>query len=138
MKLSDAALKQIYEAMACLGEGMCQGQGGQCPWKEGTSKKRGSGTGGPGQGYGSRDSDTEGQTGTKSVRVESPSGTGPAVASWYFKGSQIKGEARRDFSQAVQSGGSAAEEAISDNQIPKKYEDSVKKYFGQLEELGDK
>jgi hypothetical protein len=138
MKLSDAALREIYAAMACLGEGMCQGSGGQSPWKEGDSKKRGSGSGGAGQGQGYRDSDADGQTATKSARVQGPSGSGPAVASWYFKGSQIKGEAKRDFSQAVQSGNASAEEAISDNQIPKKYEDSVKKYFGQLEEMGDK
>lgn len=138
MKLSEATLKEIYAAMQCLGEGMCQGQGCTGPWKEGQSNKRGSGTGGPGQGYGARDSDTEGQTGTKVTRAQGPSNQGPAVASWYFKGSQIKGEAKREFSEAVTAGNSAAQEAITDNQIPQKYEESVKKYFGQLEEMGDK
>ncbi len=138
IKLSEATLKEIYAAMQCLGEGMCQGQGGQSPWKEGASNRRGSGTGGPGQGYGFRDSDPEGQTGTKVTRAQGPSSQGPAVASWYFKGSQVKGEAKREFGEAVSAGSSAAQEAITDNQIPQKYEESVKKYFGQLEELGDK
>jgi hypothetical protein len=137
MKLSEATLKQIYSAMQCLGEGMCQGQG-QCPWKEGESNRRGRGSGGPGQGEGPRDSDTEGQTGTTSTRVQGPSGQGPAVASWFVKGSQVKGEAKKEFGQAVSAGSSAAQEAISDNQIPRKYEESIKKYFGQLEKVGDK
>ncbi len=138
MKLSEATLKQIYAAMSQLGEGMCQGQGGQSPWKEGESKGRGHGSGGPGQGQGGRDSETAGQTGTTSTRVQGPSGQGPAVASWFVKGSQVKGEAKREFGQAVSAGSSAAQEAISDNQIPRKYEEAVKKYFGQLEQIGGK
>ena len=125
--------------MQCLGEGMCQGgQGRYGLWKEGESNRRGAGTGGPGQGYGARESDKDGQTGTTSTRVQGPSGNGPAVASWYVKGSQIKGEAKKEFGQAVSAGSTAAQEAISDNQIPRKYEEAVKKYFGQLEKVGAK
>ena len=56
------------------------------------------------------------------------------IASWYFKGSQVKGEARRDFSEIMQAAKDGAAEAINDNEIPRKYEGAVKQYFGQLEE----
>jgi len=68
--------------------------------------------------------------------VEGKSEQGPVIASWYFKGTQIKGEARRDFSEVIQAGRDSAAEAISENQIPRKYEEAVKKYFSQLEESG--
>jgi hypothetical protein len=56
------------------------------------------------------------------------------IASWYFKDVQIKGEARRDFTEVVEAGRANAAEAISENQIPRKYEEAMKKYFGQLEQ----
>lgn len=108
----------------------------QGPFQEGESRGMGPGTGGPGIGFGPRDSDTEGQTGTKTTRLSNESAQGPVIASWYFKDIQIKGEARRDFSEVVQAGRASAAEAISENQIPRKYEDAVKNYFGQLEQKG--
>ena len=63
---------------------------------------------------------------------------GPVIASWYFKDTQVKGEARRDFTEVVEAGRASAADAISENQIPRKYEDAVKKYFGQLEQQAPK
>ena len=87
-------------------------------------------------GYGPRSTDLDGQTATKRTRIRSEPGQGPVIASWYFQESQIKGEAKRDFSEVVQAARDGAAEAISENQIPRKYEDAIKKYFGQLEESG--
>ncbi len=134
--LLQAGLDEVSRFIGQLGEGMCQGPGGQSPWQEGWSNKFGSGSGGPGMGFGPRDSDTEGQTGTKATRTRNASGEGPVIASWYFKDTQIKGEARRDFTEVVQAGRTSAAEAISENQIPRKYEEAVKKYFGELEQRG--
>jgi len=134
--LSQATLAEINRAIACLGQGMCKGLGGQGPFMEGLSEKFGAGTGGPGRGYGPRSTDQDGETSTKKTRVEGKSEQGPVIASWYFKGTQIKGEARRDFSEVIQAGRDSAAEAISENQIPRKYEEAVKKYFSQLEESG--
>jgi hypothetical protein len=61
---------------------------------------------------------------------------GPVVASWYFRDAQVKGEAQRSFTEVVQAGRASAAEAISENQIPRRYEDAVKTYFNQLEENG--
>jgi len=133
-----AGLDEITRCMGRLGEGMCDGIGGQGPFQEGNVNRYGSGSGGPGQGYGPRDSDTEGQTGTKTTRVAGQSDQGPVIAGWYFKDMQVKGEARRDFTQVIEAGRASAAEAISENQIPRRYEDAVKEYFGQLERRGPK
>ncbi len=134
--LLQAGLDEVSRFIGQLGEGMCLGPGGQSPWQEGWSNKFGSGSGGPGMGFGPRDSDTDGKTSTKATRTRNASGEGPVIASWYFKDMQIKGEARRDFTEVIQAGRTSAAEAISENQIPRKYEDAVKKYFGELEQRG--
>ncbi len=133
-----AGLNELSNCMACLGEGMYDGLGGQSPWREGHANRYGSGSGGPGQGYGPRDSDDQGQFGTKTTRVTGKSDQGPVIAGWYFKDTQVKGEARRDFVEVVEAGQARAADAISENQIPRKYEEAVKKYFGQLEQQAPK
>ncbi|MBN1123476.1 MAG: hypothetical protein JXA82_00615 [Sedimentisphaerales bacterium] len=134
VQLSEAMLKQMYGACQAMGAGMCQGQGGYGPWQAGMSNRYGSGTGGPGQGYGARATDPDGQTGTLRTQLKNKDQEGPIVASWYFKDDQIKGETQRDLSEVVRAGRDVAAEAINENEIPRKYEDTVKKYFGQLEE----
>jgi hypothetical protein len=132
--LLQAGLDEISRCMGCLGEGMGEGLGKQGPWQAGESNRYGSGSGGPGRGFGPRASDTEGQTGNKTTRAKGEAGEGPIIASWYFKDMQVKGEARRSFSDVVQAGRASAAEAISENEIPRRYEDAVKEYFSQLEE----
>jgi hypothetical protein len=136
LMLSQASLAEIERAIACLGKGMCEGIGMQGPFMEGLSDRTGPGTGGPGRGYGPRSINEDGETSTKKTRVKGKSEDGPVIASWYFKGTQIKGEAKRDFSEVIQAGRDSASEAISENQIPRKYEKAVQKYFSQLEESG--
>jgi hypothetical protein len=116
--LTQAALDQIMQACAGLGQGMCEGLGGI--------------------GYGERATDKDGQTSTKTTKVQNDPRQGPVVASWYVKGTQIKGEAKRDFTQVIQAARDNAAEAISENQVPRKYEEAVKKYFGELEQSDNK
>jgi hypothetical protein len=136
LMLTQAALAEIGRACAGLGKGMCQGLGCQGPFREGLAQGYGAGTGGAGMGYGRRSIDESGQTSTKKTKIQSKKEKGPVIASWYFKGSQIKGEAKRDFSEVIQAASDIAAEAISENQIPRKYEEAVKSYFGQLEQSG--
>lgn len=138
VKLSQATLDEIERAVASLGEGLCEGIGGQGAFMEGYSEKFGSGTGGPGRGFGPRGSDEQGDTSTTSTKARGQTQQGPVIASWYFKGSSVKGEAKRDFASVIQSARDGAAEAINENQVPKKYEEAVKKYFGQLEQSVDK
>ena len=129
-KLSQATLDEIERAIAGLGDGMCNGIGGQRPFSEGQSNRMGSGTGGPGMGFGPRDSDTQGDTSTTSTKVKGQTDKGPSIASWYIKGGTVRGEAKKEFSDVMQSAKDRAAEAINENVVPKKYEESVRKYFG--------
>jgi hypothetical protein len=133
VKMMQASLSEIENAMSCLGQGMCQGSG-KGPWKPGQSTKYGNGSGGPGRGHGLVDKDADGKTSTKATKVQNKSGEGQIVASWYFKGEQIKGESSRELGQMVQAAKENAAESISNNEIPKRYEESVKNYFNGLEE----
>jgi len=136
LALMEASLGELSRCMGRLGEGMCEGLGQMGPFTEGTARKAGPGTGGPGIGHGPRETDQRGDTSTKQTKVAGQTRPGPMVASWYVKGTQVKGETKRQFSQVVRAARDGAAEAISENQIPRKYEDAVKNYFGRLEEAG--
>jgi uncharacterized phage infection (PIP) family protein YhgE len=136
LMLTQATLDEIARAIGYLGEGMCDKPGGYGPFAEGYSRGAGGGTGGPGIGYGPRKTDETGETATKRVRTKNKPGQGPVIASWYFKESQIKGEATRDFTEVIQAARDGAAEAITENEIPRKYEEAIKSYFGQLEQSG--
>ncbi len=136
LKLTEAALAQIEGACKGMGRGMCKGIGCRKPFASGQSNRYGPGTGGPGKGFGPRGYDDSGKTGTKTTKVKNKPGEGPIIASWYFKGPQVKGEARRDLAEVLRAGRDSAAEAISDNEIPRRYEGAVKNYFGRLEKSG--
>jgi hypothetical protein len=84
---------------------------------------------------GQRDSDDSGDYNLEKVKAPTEQGKGPAVASWFFKGEQVKGDAQREYQQVIQAARDNAAEAIKDNDIPRKYEGAVKKYFGELESV---
>jgi len=134
MKMMQASLCEIENAISCLGQGMCQGPGCRGPWRSGQSNKSCNGSGGPGRGNALVDKDADGNTNTKATKVQNKSGEGQIVASWYFKGEQIKGQSSKELGEMVQAAKENAAESISDSEIPKRYEDSVKKYFNGLEE----
>lgn len=134
VKMMQASLDEIENAISCLGEGMCDGPGKMGQWKAGQSTKYGSGTGGPGRGFGARNKDTQGETASKATKVQNKGREGQVVASWYFKGEQVKGESSRQLGQVIDTAIDNAAEAISENEIPRRYEESVKNYFGGLEE----
>ena len=59
------------------------------------------------------------------------------VASWYFQGQNVKGQAQRALQQVATEAAQQAAEAVEDHRIPKKYEAAVKGYFGQLQQGHD-
>lgn len=137
----EETLEQIEAAIAQLGQ--CQGQGegeggkgGRGLFLEGDSARRGPGTGGPGKGYGEQDTAAGGNVGTRKTRARGKTQKGPIIASRFFRGPQVKGAARQELTEVVQAAADIASEAISDKRIPRKYESSVKDYFGELEEAG--
>ena len=150
LALAQASLDEIDRAICSLGQSNCQGgncqgascKGGNCKggyglYAQGSALGQGPGTGGPGRGYGPRDTAEDGTANFKGTRVDNKTAKGQVIASWYFKGPQIKTEARREFTDIVQASKDGAAEAISENQIPRKYEESIKRYFGQLVESAD-
>ncbi|MBN2588529.1 MAG: hypothetical protein JXA96_01600 [Sedimentisphaerales bacterium] len=135
MMLTEASLNEIARAIGSLGQGMGQGLGnGQGPWDEGDTSRVGNGTGGPGMGTGTRPTDDEGDYDTKKDIINRPPQQGPIIASWYFKDIQVEGETKRDLSEVIQTGRDNAAEAISENEIPRRYEEAIKSYFGNIEQ----
>jgi len=132
LMLTEASLAEIANAIGCLGEGMGQGLGSGQYTHIGAGGGHGDGIGtGSGSLYTIEELE---KSKTIKTHAKSKMEDGPIIASWYFHDSQVKGEAKRDFTEVIQSGRDIAAEAISENEIPRKYEDAIKKYFGGLEQ----
>jgi len=134
-RLSEAAVEEIEQAMAALGEGMGR-------WRlsdrDGSSLGNGKGIGRGARGLDERESQDVEDTAAKSTKIKVQTmEQGPVIASWYFKDSQEKGAATRELKEVIQAGRDSAAQAIDENQIPKKYENAIKSYFGNLEQEGD-
>jgi uncharacterized protein YlxW (UPF0749 family) len=140
----EAGLDEVAQAIALLGEGEGEGDqpggkcgGGQSPWREGLALEQSQGTGGPGKGEEPRETGKD-----DGARVTAKTGvpntdTGaakPIIASWFFRGEQVKGQSAKDVQDAVRASRDRAADAITDNRIPHKYESSVKKYFDQIQQ----
>ena len=130
LMLMEFSLAEINNAIAGLGDGMQWMGQGLYAMGDGGGYGDGIGTM-PGDAY---LSDPLQQSATKKTRATSKVGEGPVIASWYFQGAQVKGEAQRDFTEVIQAARDSAAEAISENQIPRRYEDAIKSYFGRLEQ----
>ncbi|OPX24258.1 MAG: hypothetical protein B1H04_02455 [Planctomycetales bacterium 4484_123] len=123
---ADAALGDIEDAIALLGRACGSGPGlaGNEPDAP---------PGGPwARAWGRRATGPESPTGLKKTGVKNKPSAGPVIASWYFKGPQVKGQARRKYRAVVEAARDRAAEAISDNQVPRQYQSAVKKYFGEM------
>lgn len=139
-ELAEAGLNELKKCMGRLGrccgigDGDCEGVG---LWAEGDAFGRSRGTGGPGIGQGQRPSDDSGDVAYEKTKAPSPTKDGPAIASTFIKGSQVRGESAKELRDIMQASKDAAAEAISENQIPKKYEGAIKEYFGQMDKNSD-
>jgi len=65
--------------------------------------------------------------------VKNKSSAGPVIASWYFKGEQVKGESKRKYQEVVEAARDRAAEAITDKQVPREYQKTVMDYFKRME-----
>ena len=125
------SLEDIEAMIAALGD-----KAGTRAWREGLALLPGPGTGGPGRGYGARPEDNTGMTGIEKTRSNTKTGKGPMIASWYFRGPQVKGETKKDFTEVVRSARDHADDAINENKIPSRYAPAVKKYFDTFNKSG--
>ncbi len=134
MEATEAALNTVTSCIGCLGKGSGRGRGTKGLFAQGPWKGMGPGTGKHGSGYGPRDVLDGENAKMKKTHAPTPLSKGKIIASWYMKGMQIKGESRRELKTIVQGAKDVAAEAIGENRIPRKYQESVKQYFGTLEE----
>jgi len=140
IRAGEATLAQIEGAIGHLGEGMGQQRGGQASRDQGLADGMQQAFGGPGTATGPHT--RQGGEGladkaTERSLVKGIDQQDAIVASWYFKGTQVTGQSRRSLQEILAAARDSAAEAIQDNEIPAKYQDAVKKYFGNLENTGD-
>jgi hypothetical protein len=105
------------------------------PWAAGENEGGGPGTGGPGRGFGERatnDDDGTVNPNNKTRANNQDAAQGPIIASWHIQGDQIKGEATRSVGEVVQEKRTQAAQAVTDNDIPKKYDASIQKYYNEF------
>jgi len=136
LELTDASLEEIEGLIAGLGEGDCQG-GKPIGLVLGELEGKGGRTmaGGRARAWGARPEADDGAVADNQTRVKGETQkNAPAVASWYIKGDQVKGESKRELKGIVQAAREGAAEAVSDQNVPRKYEDAVKQYFGEFED----
>jgi len=57
---------------------------------------------------------------------------GRVIASWTRDGQMSKGESKLTFNQAVTEAQAEAERAVTEERVPKRYQKSIKDYFGNL------
>ncbi|MBK7403529.1 MAG: hypothetical protein IPJ41_02560 [Phycisphaerales bacterium] len=145
MQAVSQAMGQCQGQMASLGQcngsqGWGQGQGqGQGPgptgqWSQGSAMSQGSGSGGPGHGNGQGPDSQEQEFVFTPEKAKVQNMGGPTIGSRYVFEGQIKGEARAEFAAAVEAAGEQASEQISTMAVDPQYRESVKHYFGRLQE----
>jgi len=119
----------------CDGCGLLASEGMAGPWAPGEKDGAGAGTGGPGRGFGERatDDDDGSVNPNNKTRANNPDASGgPIIASWHIQGDHIKGEATKSVGETVQAKRAQAAQAVTDNDIPKKYDASIQKYYNEF------
>lgn len=120
--ISDYA-EYYAELMAQLGLGEGDGEGD------------GDGMGGRGNGRGGKAEENDtGETGFKTEQSKSAVTAGKVLLSVKTKGLSDKGDAKKEYREALQKVKQGYDEAILQEQIPPGYHDSIKTYFNNLEQ----
>lgn len=135
-QLSQLEQLQMLLEQAQMAQGMCQGscqglgqglgmQAAMQGWMQGQGMNRGQG-GGP---RGVAPTPTR----TREVRAEGQTGEGDIIARMLVQGPQTVGESRITPSQIIAEVVEGFEEGLDEDQLPRKYHEAQKRYFGELE-----
>jgi hypothetical protein len=117
-----AEYTKLFESM-CEGQGKGQGQG----------KGKG-GLGGEGQGKGSiAPEDPTVQTDFRPEQANSPMDAGKILMQWKTRELSEKGQANIDYQNAVKAARQNVNEAITQEQVPPGYHESIQKYFDTID-----
>ena len=123
---------QMFKTEAELSKSKCQGAGAGMCSKPGAGK----GAGSQGQGDGGANNIEETEFATVAERAPVNSESGPIIATQLFNGGLLTaGESSAELREAVLIAREEAEQAITEEQVPRKYHDLLRHYFGQLEKL---
>ncbi len=122
-----------------MGQGMGQGNqnkpGPTGQWSAGSSKGMGTGSGGPGQGNGQGPDAQATDFMTENIKARVLNQGGPIIGSRLVFGDSIRGESVQEFAGAVaHAAKQATSEALEEQLVPREYHESVKAYFGRLEQ----
>ena len=111
----------------------------------GQGNQPGSGNGPPSAGGGTGPGEGDGSGGNPLGDERAPLGTGShaasdtqngqgvrVIASWTRDGQMSKGEAQTSYNRAVTDAQADAERAVTEQRVPKRYQKSIKDYFGNL------
>lgn len=145
MSECESAAKQMSEGMGQCnnpGEGECKGGNGSGegdpnstkPYAQGeTQNDGGFGRGGPGisQGGGGAGEQQDIEKWQKK-KPKVALGEGPMIGTMLVQGEQIKGESKQAFVEMAAAAQQQATEAMANNQVPREYQDVVKKYFSTV------
>ena len=63
---------------------------------------------------------------------------GKVIASWMEKGEMAKGEAQVTFDQAITEARKEAEQAVTEDRVPKRYHEAIREYFNQVPQSADR
>ena len=131
-ELAKLSAMQMFKKEAELSKSKCQNAGAGMCLKPGSGK----GTGRQGQGNGGANNIEETEFATVTERAPVNSENGPIIASQLFNGGLLTaGESSAELREAVLNAREEAEQAITEEQVPRKYHDLLRHYFGQLEKL---
>lgn len=143
MNLQDAIGKcqaQLAALGNCLGNGQCNsgalqalwGSTGQ--WREGDSSRFGRGSGSAGKGYGLGPEEERAPFDLESTKANTHRSGGPVIGTKLVQGEAIRGESTQEMLAVAVTSSQRATEAIERREVPLEFEDSVRKYFGSVEE----
>ncbi len=145
MQAVSDAMSQCQSQMAALGE--CNGGSGSNSWAQGTNKPgmtgefsqgssmaMGSGSGGPGKGNGAGPDAESADFFFKREKANVQNQGGAVIASRYVFEEQVKGEARAEFSAAIEMAAEQAAEEIANMNVDPQFRGMVKHYYGRLGE----
>jgi hypothetical protein len=131
-------LLQQAQAAANAAQGQCQGLGQGLGMQQAMKwwmNQPGGAFGNRGQGEGGKAPIAPTPTGKKIVKANTKTGQGDIIARQFIDGPQIVGESRAQLHQVAVAVSEGYDEAQSEEQIPPKYVDAHKHYFGEWKKL---
>ena len=124
MSLFKKQAEQAKETCSSAVQGMCQGNG------------EGGGTGGQGNGSGGQNPTSETETNVVAHKTPVETIEGTIIGRQLFEGGLLTaGDSKVPVREEVLAQQRDMEQAIVDEEVPRKYHDVLRHYFGQLEEL---